>query len=333
MTSTRYRLLELLNTNGNNYISGQKLSEELNISRSAIWKHMKDLEKDGYVIEGVRRKGYRIVQSPDKVSENTIRWGLGTDWLGKNVIHKEVADSTQSIAHKEALHGAPHGTVIVADEQTEGKGRMNRQWHSASNKGIWMSIILRPNMNPGSAPQLTLMTAVAIAEALSENISAKPKIKWPNDILIHHKKTAGILTEMQAEQDCIKYVVIGIGININQTEADFPSELKNFKATSIRLETDVYFHVKDIIQKILLRLEQVYDGYMQTGFTDIKTKWEHYGYKIGEDIRIKTLRHSFNATFLGIAADGALLAQMENNETKKIYSGEIEWFHDGRDKC
>ncbi|RYG73590.1 biotin--[acetyl-CoA-carboxylase] ligase [Lentibacillus lipolyticus] len=327
MASTRYRLIELLNTNENTYISGQKLSEELNISRSAIWKHMKELEKDGYTIEGVRRKGYRIVTSPDKVSENTVLWGLGTDWIGKNMVHKQMADSTQTIAHQEALNGAPNGTVVIADQQTQGKGRMERQWHSAKGKGIWMSIILRPDLNPGLAPQLTLMTAAVVAEVLTVHTPANPKIKWPNDILLNHKKAAGILTEMQAEQDRIQYVVIGIGLNVNQMETDFPDPLKE-KATSIRQETGKSCHTTNLIQQILGRFEQVYATFMQNGFSPIKSKWEYYGYKIGEKIRIRTPRNSLDAVLLGIAEDGALLARTSDKEIKKIYSGEIEWLRE-----
>ncbi|GAA0444414.1 bifunctional biotin--[acetyl-CoA-carboxylase] synthetase/biotin operon repressor [Lentibacillus halophilus] len=327
MASTRYRLIELLNMNEHHYISGQKLSEELHISRSAIWKHMKELEKDGYVIEGVRRKGYRIVRSPDKVSENTIFWGLKTQWLGKNMTHKKVMDSTQSAAHQEALHGAPNGTVVIADEQTWGKGRMDRQWHSASHQGIWMSVILRPGIPPVHAPQLTLMTAAAIADVLASYTDAEPSIKWPNDILINHKKAAGILTEMQAEEDRVQYVVIGIGVNVNHTQGDFPAEL-NEKATSIKRETGDHYQVKGLIQHMLLRLEQLYDTFMQSGFQPIRAKWESYGYRLGETIRIRTARNVWTAVFSGIADDGALLAQMDDNEPKKIYSGEMEWFPD-----
>ncbi|WP_167751336.1 biotin--[acetyl-CoA-carboxylase] ligase [Lentibacillus salicampi] len=325
MESTRYRLIELLEASREQYVSGQFLSEKLNISRSAIWKHMKELKKDGYVIEGIRRKGYRIVKSPDKVSENTVQWGLQTNWLGKQIIHKATTNSTQQVAHQAARENAEHGTVIIADEQTEGKGRMERHWHSPKNKGIWMSLILRPPIPPAAAPQLTLLTATVLADVITEYTTASPNIKWPNDLLIRDKKTAGILTEMQAEQDRIKYVVAGIGINVNHSYDNFPSEISN-KATSLKLETGQDLQVVPIIQHILRCFERSYDAFIRDGFSTIKNKWESYGYKIGEAIKIRTNHEILEATFTGIAEDGALLVHTDSDGTRKMYSGEIEWF-------
>ncbi|WP_164668781.1 biotin--[acetyl-CoA-carboxylase] ligase [Virgibacillus doumboii] len=328
MESTRNRLIELLETSNDQFVSGQSLSEKLNISRSAIWKHMKELEKDGYQIEGVSRKGYRIVNSPDKVSVNTIQWGLKTDWLGKKVIHKSSTTSTQQIAHQAANEGAEHGTVIIADEQTKGKGRMERQWYSTKNKGIWMSIILRPNLPPVMASQLTLLSATVLADAITEHTDLNPRIKWPNDILISHRKTAGILTELQAEQDQITYVVIGIGINVNHAAGDFQKDINN-KATSLCLESGVRWKIRDLIQHILLTYEKRYDSFMKNGFPEVKHKWENYGYRIGEQIKIRTLHKEWEAKFLGIAEDGALLTETSEDGIKKLYSGEIEWFTKG----
>ncbi|WP_382397245.1 biotin--[acetyl-CoA-carboxylase] ligase [Lentibacillus salinarum] len=326
MESTRYRLIELLKTTDHEYVSGQLLSERLHISRSAIWKHMKELEKDGYVIEGVSRKGYRIVKSPDKVSENTLQWGLKTEWLGRNIIHRATADSTQRIAHQAARNNAAHGTVIVADEQTAGKGRMGRQWNSAKHKGIWMSIILRPAITPAAAPQLTLLTATVLADVISEVTIAKPTIKWPNDLLINHKKTAGILTEMQAEQDRIQYIIVGIGMNVNHTADEFPVSVKN-KATSVKSETANEQPIVPLIQQLLHDFEQAYDDFIEHGFSNIKNKWESYAYRIGDTIRIQTNHTEIEAVFTGVAEDGALLIHTDNGETQKVYSGEIEWFH------
>src|SRR5690625_4504204 len=194
------------------FISGQALSVALNISRSAIWKHMNELKKDGYQIEAQSNKGYRITGFPEKISENTLKWGLDTVWAGKTIIHKEKVSSTQHIAHDAARKNAAHGTTVIADEQKEGKGRMNRSWQSARDKGIWLSLILRPEIQPQLAPQLTLLTATVLADVLSMHTDTKPMIKWPNDILLNEKKCAGILTELQAEQDQIQYIVIGIGL-------------------------------------------------------------------------------------------------------------------------
>ncbi|WP_029267905.1 biotin--[acetyl-CoA-carboxylase] ligase [Virgibacillus alimentarius] len=325
MQSTRNKLIKLLAASKDDYISGQLLSEKLNISRSAIWKHMEKLKKDGYEIEGKSNQGYRMIRLPDKLSENTVQWGLNTQWIGKSIIHKTSTPSTQIIAHQAAQNDALHGTVVIADEQTSGRGRMSRQWHSTKQKGIWLSLILRPNISPYLAPQLTLLTATVLADVIYSVTKIRPQIKWPNDILMHSKKTAGILTEMQAEQDQIQYVVIGMGINVNQAKNDFPDIIQK-KATSLKIETNQTWDIVKLIQEILVTFEQSYDTYIKNGFPHIKNKWESYGFKIGKTIWVKTLQEEFKAIFSGIAEDGALLIKTIQGETKQLYSGEINWF-------
>lgn len=328
MESTRNKLIGLLANTKDSYISGQVLSEQLHISRAAIWKHMKELEKDGFEIEGKSRLGYRILKYPDKMSENTIQWGLHTNWLGKTIIHKEKTTSTQEEAHLLAKENAAHGTVIIADEQTKGKGRMDRNWYSMDKLGIWMSIVLKPDILPHQAPQLTLLAATVLADVFRQFANVHPQIKWPNDILINRKKTAGILTELQAEQDKIQYVVIGIGINVNHARNDFPEGIYE-KATSLHMEIGKTLHIKMLVQEILTAFERAYDAYLEYGFMPTKKKWEHYGFKIGERISIHTMKDSWQATFKGIADDGALLIQNPNGDEQKLYSAEIDWFEKG----
>lgn len=325
MESTRSRLIAILSENTEQYISGQEISESLNISRNSVWKHMKALENDGYEIEGVPRKGYRINKLPDKVSDNTIKWGLETKWLGQSIIHKQSAASTQLLIHKAAQDDAVHGTVAIADEQTMGRGRMNRKWHSVDKKGMWLSLLLRPEILPQQAPQLTLLTATVLADVIQSHTELKPLIKWPNDILLNNKKAAGILTEMQAEQDRIQYIVIGIGININHTEQDIPEDIEN-KATSLQIETGEEWSTQRFIQYFLEDFEIAYDRYLENGFSEVKTKWESYGFKIGEKIKITSLKEEREAIFNGIAEDGALLIKSKTGEVSKLYSGEIQWF-------
>ncbi|RKQ37641.1 biotin--[acetyl-CoA-carboxylase] ligase [Oceanobacillus halophilus] len=326
MQSTRSKLIDLLEKNKEQYISGQSLSEVLGISRSAIWKHMNELKKDGYIIEAKSNKGYRIIDFPNKLSENTVKWGLRTKWLGKRIIHHESIASTQTIAHDEARNNAPGGTIIIADEQTKGRGRIARNWDSSKGKGIWLSMILRPEIQPHHAPQLTLLTATVLADVLSNYVDINPKIKWPNDILMNNKKMAGILTEMQAEQDQIWYVIIGIGLNVNHSIDDLPEGLRNI-ATSIKMETSKEWLLKDLIQEILVTFERTYEDYLENGFSEIKQKWEGYGFKIGQEIAIKTLKEEWKAPFLGITDDGALLTKSSSGETIELYSAEIDWFH------
>ena len=325
VSSTRTKLIKFLSENKATYISGQYLSEQLNISRSAIWKHMNELKKDGYEIEGKAKKGYRIISYPKKISENTLSWGLDTKWLGKTIIHRESLSTTQRLAHELALDGADHGTIVIADEQTEGKGRSHRAWHSKKGKGIWMSFILRPAILPYLAPQLTLLTATVLAKVFDQYESIKPQIKWPNDILINGKKLAGILTEMQAEQDSVLYVIIGMGININQVTEELPKDLQS-KATSLKLETGQNLDMLPIIQDIIETFEAKYTEFIDNGFNQVKQTWENYGFKLKERLQIKTGNQLFEGIFLGIAEDGALLAKKENGTVEKIYSAEIAWF-------
>lgn len=328
MQSTRNKLIEILSNNQETYISGQLISERLNISRSAIWKHMRELEKDGYVIEGKPKRGYRILEFPKKISENTLKWGLETEWIAKTIIHKPETTSTQHIAHQLAQEGASHGTIVIADEQTKGKGRMNRKWHSSKNEGIWMSIILRPAIPPHKAPQLTLLTATVLADVIMKETNIKPYIKWPNDIIIHNKKLSGILTEMQAEQDQVQYIIIGIGMNVNQDIKSLHKEI-HAKATSLKMEADKEFDIRYLVQKILQQFEKTYELYLQKGFPVIKTKWESYGFRIGEKILIKTMNHEWKATFSGIDHDGGLLVRnIDDGKMEKLYSAEIDWFRE-----
>lgn len=325
MSSTRNKLINILANNKGKYISGQELSDALNVSRSAIWKHMNELKKDGFKIETAAKKGYQIIEFPNKLSENTLAWGLHTKWLGNKIVHKESVDSTQLLAHKLAIEGAEHGTVIIADEQTKSRGRVNRTWHSHHGKGIWMSIILRPNILPYLAPQLTLLTATVLANVLEEMTEVIPQIKWPNDMLINSKKVAGILTEMQAEQDSIQYVIIGIGLNLNQSSEDFETDIES-RATSLRIETNKEWELTPIVQAVLQIFEEKYDHYLDHGFKEVKINWENYGFRMNERLKIKTGQTNWEGIFLGIGEDGALLAEKDDGTIEKIYSAEISWY-------
>lgn len=329
MSSTRGKLITALKNNPDDFISGEKLSQALDISRSAVWKHINELKKDGYTIDGVPRLGYRIIQTPNKISQNTIKWGLETNWLAHTIIHKETTRTTQLIAQQAAKDGKDHGTVVIANEQTAGKGRLGRTWYSSKDKGVWMSILLRPNIIPPQATLLTLLTATVLADVISNLTKESVTIKWPNDILIGHKKVAGILTEMQAEQDQIQHIVIGIGLNVNQLFDDIPSDI-NHLATSLQIATNRFYNINTIIQHVLHTFEKSYTTFMETGFTSIKQKWESYGYKLGRHIKVRTMQQKYDAVFSGIAEDGALLVS-HNGEIKKLYSAEIDWQHNGEE--
>lgn len=184
----RKRLLEAFTNANGEFLSGQALADILGCSRTAVWKHIEELRKEGFELEAVRKKGYRIISTMDRVTENEIRLGLKTSKLGSMIQYLDTIDSTQKVAHQLAQEGCPEGTIVVAEEQTNGRGRLTRHWHSPKFTGIWMSIVLRPKLPPFKAPQFTLITAVAVVQAIEQLCDLQPEIKWPNDILIKGKK-------------------------------------------------------------------------------------------------------------------------------------------------
>ncbi|WP_299737932.1 biotin--[acetyl-CoA-carboxylase] ligase [uncultured Rossellomorea sp.] len=324
MQSTiKKKLLHALSESDQDFLSGQALAEIAGCSRTAIWKHIEELRKEGFVLEAVRKKGYRIIETPDSVTESKIRLGLQTKTLGRVIHYEESVQSTQRIAHVLAGDGAAEGTLVIADEQTAGRGRLMREWHSSKGTGIWMSLILKPLLPPQKAPQFTLITAVAVVQAIEEATELHPQIKWPNDILIDGKKVTGILTELQAESDKINSIIIGIGMNVNHTKEHFPDELQTI-ATSLAIEQGDTLSRSEIVQKVLERIEALYSIYMKEGFTPIKLLWESYAISIGKKIRARTINGTIEGRALGITDEGVLKIEDTTGTVHQIYSADIE---------
>lgn len=319
----RKRLLDAFSNSEEEFLSGQYIADLIGCSRTAVWKHMEELRKDGYELEAVRRKGYRILRVPDKITANEIRLGLHTKRLGQHIHYEESVDSTQKIALRLSLEGAPEGTVIIAEEQRSGRGRMDRQWHSPKFTGIWMSIILRPNLLPQKAPQLTLIAAVAVVQAIEELTSLHPQIKWPNDILVNGKKLTGILTELQAESDRINSVIIGIGMNVNQEKTSYPAELQSI-ATSLLIETSMKVNRAEMVRTVLSKLENLYDLYLEKGFYPIKVFWESYAISIGKMITARMINGDIYGKAIGITDDGVLMLEDLSGKIHYVYSADIE---------
>jgi len=324
MQSTiKKKLLHALSESNQEFLSGQTLADIAGCSRTAIWKHIEELRKEGFVLEAVRKKGYRIIETPDSVTESKIRLGLQTKTLGRVIHYEESVQSTQRIAHLLAGDGASEGTLVIADEQTAGRGRLMREWHSSKGTGIWMSLILKPLLPPQKAPQFTLITAVAVVQAIEEVTDLHPQIKWPNDILIDGKKVTGILTELQAESDKINSIIIGIGMNVNHTKEHFPDELQKI-ATSLAIEQGEPLSRSEIVQKVLERIEALYSMYMKEGFTPVKLLWESYAISIGKKIRARTINGTIEGRALGITDEGVLKIEDSAGNVHQIYSADIE---------
>ena len=305
-------------------VSGQQLADQLGISRTAIWKHMQALQEEGYEFETVKKKGYVLKTLSDMLTAGEVHSYLETQRFGHKMYVFDSVESTQTIAQEMARNGAPDGTVIIAEEQTAGKGRMARPWESTKGKGIWMTVIIRPDVPPHMASQFTLVAAVAVTHAMKSVCShIVPKIKWPNDLLVHGKKCTGILTEMLAETDRVQALLVGIGINANHTPTDFSDELQSI-ATSLAIEEQQTINRATLIAKILYYLEQYTDVYVRQGFTPIKQLWEEASCTIGQRVEVTTLRETFEGIAIGINEDGVLQVKLSTDEIRAIYSGDIK---------
>jgi len=320
--SIREKLLKILLDHQDQYMSGQKISELLNCSRTAVWKHIAELKKEGYELEAVQKRGYRLISRPNNIRPHDILSGLKTTVIGRSIVFRDSVTSTQTLALELALDGAEEGTVVIAEEQRKGKARLGRGWESPKGSGIWMSLILRPNIPPQNAPQLTLLTAVAVVQGIKLATGIDCDIKWPNDILIHGKKVCGILTELQADADRIQSVIIGIGMNVNTKS--FPPHLIH-KATSLSIEKNgEEIQRSFVIQKIFESFETLYNEYVTTGFQAIKHRWESYAVSLRSVITARTLHGEITGYAKGITDDGILLIEDQNGKIHKIYSADIE---------
>ncbi|MTI82165.1 MAG: biotin--[acetyl-CoA-carboxylase] ligase [Firmicutes bacterium] len=315
-------VLNILKTSGSQWVSGEDICRRLSVSRTAVWKHIKSLNRDGYYIETQPRRGYRLVTVPDLLYPNEITSGLNTKFMGQEVIHYQQLLSTNDEAKKLASQGAGEGTIVVAEQQIGGKGRLGRKWHSANASDIMFSLILRPNINPAETPQVSMLAAVAVAKAIGKTHVVKPRIKWPNDLLINGSKLCGILVEISAEADRVRHVVLGIGINVNSTQEDWPDEIQH-KTTSLREETGEIQSRHDLIKNVLYELEELYLLWQHQGFADVLKLWRQWCVSQRCQARVETIRGSFSGWIEGVNTEGHLLLRLNDGEVKTFSSGDV----------
>lgn len=303
------------------YISGQEICDTLGVSRTAVWKVVKQLQAEGYDIEGVNNKGYRLVSYPELITAPELMSRANTQWAGQRVFYQSETESTNEDAKEWAEEGREHGFLVVADQQTGGKGRRGRGWSSPSGTSISMSLLLRPEFAPNQASMLTLVMALAVAEVIHNLTELEVKIKWPNDVIIGGKKVCGILTEMNAEMDYIHYVVVGVGINVNTKE--FPEEIKSI-ATSLLLEKGEAVNRSDLILGIMDLFEFYYGEFVKAGdfsiFVDLYDK-----YLVNKDAQVKVLdpKGEYVGTATGVNDYGELIVQREDGQFTRVSSGEV----------
>ncbi|MDQ0875163.1 BirA family biotin operon repressor/biotin-[acetyl-CoA-carboxylase] ligase [Paenibacillus sp. V4I3] len=317
------RILELFQESPEAYVSGEEISRRLNVSRTAIWKHIEELRAAGYEFEAAPRKGYRLLSKPNSWQVNELLSGLKTKVLGQKIhVYGEV-ESTQTIAHALVASGAPEGTIVLAEAQTAGRGRMGRTWHSPAGKGIWMSLVLTPRIPVFFMPQLTLLSAVALCRSIQKVCQVDIGIKWPNDLLIKGKKVSGILLESSGEDERLKYVIAGIGISVNLKTEDYPEELRNI-ATSLAIESGADIPRESLVQAFLLEFEDLYALYMEKGFAPIRLLWEALSVTLKRPIRTHTPAGVIEGVADSLDDSGALTVITQAGEKIKIYSGDIE---------
>lgn len=305
------------------YISGQQLCEQFQVSRTAVWKVINQLKEEGYQVEAVRNKGYRIIESPDVMTreELSVQIGDATRWAGQEIVCFTETDSTNVRARKLGENGAAHGTLVVAEQQTAGRGRRGRGWESPAGSSIYMSLLLRPEFLPNKAPMLTIVMAYSVATALREQTGLDFRIKWPNDIVLNGKKVVGILTEMSTEIEYINHVVIGVGINVN-TEA-FPEEICA-TATSIRLESGKTWRRAELIAAILRQFEVQYERFVkEEDLAYLREAYDAVLVNCNREVRILGEKDGYRAVALGIDDQGELLVRKEDGTVTSVYAGEV----------
>ena len=322
MHEMQQRILQMLKTTaGGGYVSGEEIAARLGVSRTAIWKHIKALKDAGYNIVSHSRSGYQLKDSPDLLLPQEIAPLLATGIIGRKIIHFDEIASSNEEAKRLAREGADDGTVVVAEAQDAGKGRLSRGWYSPHSKGIWFSVILRPTFLPQEAPKCTLMSAVAIVRA-AKHFNLDVGIKWPNDILSSDgKKLVGILTEMSAEMERINYVVIGTGINVNMSREDFPDDVKDI-ATSLSMIAGHTLSRVELFAEILAAMDDLYQDVEKNGFRNVLDEWRRYSVTLGQEVNVIGVRETFAGVAVDIDEDGALLIDTSEGR-RRVLAGDV----------
>jgi len=317
-------ILQLLRDHSSEFLSGEEISRRLKVSRTAVWKRMKRLRTLGYEIEASTRSGYRLIRSPDLLTPSEIRPFLKTKWMGKTIHHFHTLDSTNSKAYQLALDGAEEGEVVISESQEKGRGRLGRQWFSPPFLNLYLSVILRPKIPPHQASLITLVAAVATADAIQKFSGLLPLIKWPNDILLRDRKIAGLLNEIHSEMDRIHFVILGIGVNLNLDERMFSKEVRA-GATSLKIEMGQTISRKAFLQSLLLELEKWYTIFMKEGSAVILEAWRDRAHIKGRWVKVTSFGRALTGVAVDIDSDGALILETEDGERIRVVAGDIEY--------
>ena len=302
------------------YVSGTELARQLKVSKVAIWKHIQTLKSDGYSIESKTRKGYHLIAAPDLLLPYEVKQGLKTKFVGREISYYREVDSTQELAKKLATKGSKEGTLVIAETQTAGKGRRNRNWLSPEG-GIYLSIILRPEVSPSRAQIMALLAGLAAANTIRKLYDLKAELKWPNDILVNDRKVGGVLIEIAAEPDLINWLVVGIGLNANTKSASLPRELRT---TAVSLEEEYGRKIPrvELVRKLLEEVEQLYLVFKKQGSAPILEGWKSMTNTLGVQVRV-TNGEVIEGKAMDVDHDGALIVKLADGNVRRVVAGDV----------
>ena len=321
--TTDAQIISALRAAVNGSVSGAELSQTLGISRAAIWARIEELRKLGYDIEASPHLGYRLVNDPDVLHADDLVARLGkTRVIGRDIRVFQETTSTNDLVEKLARDGVPEGVVVFAESQTQGRGRLGRKWISPAGKGLWFSVLLRPDLRPQEATQLTVAAATALWRAIQAETGLSAEIKWPNDILFRGKKAAGILTEMSAELDRVKYLILGVGVDVNLAASEFPPDVRKI-ATSLRAELGRPILRAELATAILRELDRDYARVCSGRFADLADEWEDRCTTIGQQVTITVGERKIRGRAESLDEDGALLVRTEHGHLERIIGGDV----------
>jgi BirA family biotin operon repressor/biotin-[acetyl-CoA-carboxylase] ligase len=313
------KIISYFRAKGLDYVSGEGLSEELGFSRANVWKYMTKLRDEGYIIEAVPHLGYRLMSSPDKILPYEIDVDLKTRVFGKTAVHcYDDISSTNNEAYRLAEEGAGEGALVLAETQSRGKGRIGRKWVSPKGSGIYMSLILRPDVEIDEIPSITLVVASAIAKVIRKECSLDAMVKWPNDIFVGGKKVCGILTEMKAQTDSVDFLILGIGINVNTSSAKLPPE-----ATSLSAQASKTFDRTILLRRFLEELERDYLKFSSNGFAALRDECRSSSLVLGGRVNVTEHHKRIEGEAVDIDEKGALIVRTAGGELKRVFSGDV----------
>jgi len=317
------QILSALRNAGSGAVSGADLSQTLGVTRAAIWARIEDLRSFGYEIEASPHHGYKLLNVPDVLhADDLLSLVQSGQIIGRDIRVFQETQSTNDVAEKLARDGVPEGVVVFAESQTRGRGRLGRKWLSPRGKGLWFSVLLRPDLRPQAATQLTVAAATSLVRAIHSVTGLNADIKWPNDILIRGKKVAGVLTELNAELDHIKYLILGIGVDVNLASSDLPADLRKI-ATSLKIEAGHAFRRADLAAAILRELDRDYQRIRNHQFAAIADEWQARCATLGRRVTIHIGERALHGRAESLDDDGALLLRTDHGHLERVIGGDV----------